>query len=215
MITMQRLFMIAATAGQLAVSACSTTKPSAPNAGAPRPVAKEHVRTVYSIGDDLRRVRTPEYVKTYHLGRRPSRSGNLMSEAHRVYRLEKSSRWNLARSNPPLDGNAPTTRIVDQSFRPLPENGQIRAEIARQRELTAEIEQARDRLTATIAEARDRFANDQAREAKIAELSQEIVRLQEMVTAGGNPAEPDGEGEDQSASRTKELQEWGERQDKP
>ncbi|MFT5471176.1 MAG: hypothetical protein ACI8UO_006309 [Verrucomicrobiales bacterium] len=52
---------------------------------------------------DIERVRTGEFVKTYHVGRSVrGRGGAAMHEAHRVYRLEKPNRWNLMRDQPPL-----------------------------------------------------------------------------------------------------------------
>jgi hypothetical protein len=215
MTKIQRSLVLITTGAQLAATACMPKKPPPAMSAAPASKVNEQMRTVFTRGNDLRRVRTPEYVKTYHLGRGSTRDGRLMHEAHRVYQIEKSSRWNLARSNPPLASNAPVTQIIDQSFRPLPESGQIRAEVARQRELTAQIELAKERLTATIAEARKRTVTDHAYEARIAQLGQEITTLQEALAASGNPANPGESNEDQTVDQTKALRDWGDRQDEP
>jgi hypothetical protein len=194
---------------------CTSAKRSQPVTGI-KPSQQTAVTSVaYTKGDDLRRVRTPEFVKSYHVGRSTTRTGDLMREAHQVYRLEKSGRWNLARSNPPLDANAPVTRVVDQSFKPLPEDKQIRAEVARQQDLTREIEVAKGQLITAIAEAKERLDREPLQLMQIAELQEEIARLRGQLDAAesvNEQAEPGDIDTENDPPQSEKLKEWGERQ---
>ena len=138
-------------------------------------------RTEFTKGDDLRRVRTPEFVKTYHLGRSRSRNGTTMHEAHRVYQIEKSARWNLARGNPPLQPTGPVERLVDGAFKPLPQSAQLEAELHRQKAITKEIEAARHRLTGAIAQMQGKLAEERESTRTIAALQEENAKLEAEI----------------------------------
>lgn len=144
---------------------------------APSPYAMEPPstrRVAYLQDDDLRRVRTPEFVKTYHVGRTPESGGRTLHEAHRVYRIEKTSRWNLARENPPLKPVGPVNRTVDVAFRPLPESKALRAELNRQAEITGQLDQARSDAEAALAEIQKRVAEAPSSVATIERLRNEL-----------------------------------------
>jgi len=100
-----------------------------------------------------------------------------MHEAHRVYRVEKANRWNLARHQPPYASSGPTDKIVDSAFKPAPESKAIRAELNRQRELSTELEAASDSLTETIVQAKARLGDGSETASAIAALKAETARL--------------------------------------
>ena len=161
----------------LGLSACSSTrKAAAPVKPAPATTAQGKQIILKSV--DQRRVRSGEFVKTYHVGRSVSgRNGGTLHEAHRVYRLEKPSRWNLARDQPPLASTGPVNRVVDSAFTPPPESQAIRAELKRQRASAEQLEQARDEMNAAVATAKARLADASKSADLIAPLQQEIEQL--------------------------------------
>jgi len=160
----------------LCVVSCSTPPrvSHAPIKPVPRPTVEKH----YLKPADIRRVRNPEFVKTYHVGRSVGgRRGSVMHEAHRVYRVEKANRWNLSRHQPPYASTGPTDKIVDTAFKPAPESKAIRAELNRQRELSTELEAASDSLTETIVQAKARLGGASTTASAIAALKSETARL--------------------------------------
>ncbi|MCB1453371.1 MAG: hypothetical protein KDJ43_06975 [Rhizobiaceae bacterium] len=194
----------------LGAASCSLTKQKASDGRSPARASSYHHdnpvpsqrRVAYLKGDDLQRVRTGEFVKTYHLGRTPSKDGNTMHEAHRVYQIGKTSRWNLARGNPPLQPTGPIRRTVDSAFKPLPEDQRIAAELNRQREITERLDAVRAELEANVTEARRQVlqkAKDTA--APPTATPREEVRRAEPTT-------PDHASEP-TPSPTETLKAWG------
>ncbi len=165
----------------LAILLASCSTPPRSSTAVQRPLPRATVEKRYLKPQETERVRNPEFVKTYHVGRSVGgRRGSVMHEAHRVYRLEKASRWNLARHQPPLASVGPTDKIVDPAFQPAPESKSIQAELNRQRELSAELEATSDQLTETIVEARAKLGDGAAATAStIAALKAETVKLRE------------------------------------
>lgn len=192
----------------LALSAC-TTAPK-PATAPPLPTKRSaQVRQTTLQPSDVRRVRTGEFVKTYHVGRSvKGRQGRTMHEAHRVYRLEKPSRWNLLRHQPPLASTGPVNQVVDSAFKPAPESSEIRAEHNRQRAISKEFEQARERLSAAAARAEAQLVDRQNSGREIAGLRQEIVVLKEENAAlkAQVPGEPDNETNQPSPAES--LRQW-------
>ena len=90
-------------------------------------------------------VRYSEVVRAYQLGRLVDPANpELMAEAHPVYRLEVSPRWNLHPGSPNSANllNPPP----DAAFAPMPINDAVIAEMNRQRETTALVMQQANRL---------------------------------------------------------------------
>lgn len=162
----------------LCVASCSTPPrvPSLPRKTVQSATVEKH----HLKPNDIRRVRNPEFVKTYHVGRSVGgKRGSVMHEAHRVYRVEKANRWNLSRHQPPYASIGPTDKIVDSAFKPAPESNAIRAELNRQRELSTELEAASDSLTETIIQAKARLGDGSETASAIAALKAETVRLRQ------------------------------------
>lgn len=160
----------------IGLSACTTPPKAIPVAAAPTPKAKIHQD--YLKPRDIKRVRTGEFVKTYHVGRSvKGRGGSTMHESHRVYRLEKPSRWNLFRDQPPLASTGPVNKIVDSAYKPAPESKAIQAELNHQRELTAQLEQARRDLVGAVEQTRHRLAETAERTERARSDHDELKRL--------------------------------------
>ena len=158
------------------LSACSSTRKPAALA---KPLPTAQVQKDYLKPTDIRRVRSGEFVKTYHVGRSVGgRNGSTLHEAHRVYRLEKPSRWSLARDQPPLASTGPVNRVIDSAFTPPPDSQAIRAELKRQRETAEQLEHARDEMNAVVATARTKLSDASRSADLIAPLKQEIEQLQ-------------------------------------
>ena len=183
-----------------------TATPTSPN----RSVRHDHV-----AADDLKRVRHPEFVKTYHVGRKPSKNGQLMHEAHRVYQLEKSPRWNLSRSNPSLRSIGPVSGLKDSAFRPLPSDRQLRAETTRQRELSDALEITR-RQTAEQLEVMKAKAAEQGHSAALLKrVSTELAQERKARAALENQlkaSQPNTTDESDTSSSAKQLRQWGDQQ---
>ena len=198
------IFSLALTA---TLGACSST-PTPPVTSRPQ---QERLRTVQLTPEDSRRVRTGETVKTYHLGRSPSgRNGGTMHEAHRVYRIEKPNRWNLARNQPPFASTGPTSGLTDPAFRPAPDSQAIRTELDRQEQITTELADSRDALIDTLGSARARLQGSvnnvtltTSLKTEIARLRQENQKLRSSFPPSSKPPEDDSE------SPTEILREWG------
>ena len=158
------------------LSACATAPKSKRVPSAPQPRAE--LREVSLKPTDVKRVRTPEFVKTYHLGRSVrGRNGKTMHEARRVYRLEKPSRWNLRRDQPPLASTGPVNKIVDSAYKSAPQSKEIQAELNHQRELSARLEEAHAELVDAVDKARGRLAATVEGAGEIKSLRSELKRL--------------------------------------
>ena len=83
--------------------------------------------------DDLRRVRTPEAVRTYYVGRLPDADRRGMREAGSYYVLAKSSDWDLRNNQIPLRASGPLRSVVDPTYVPMPTDAAVSAEIERQK----------------------------------------------------------------------------------
>jgi hypothetical protein len=162
---------------------------------------------------DNERVRTTEFVKTYHVGRAVSgRRGGVLHEAHRAYRVEKPSRWNLARHQPPLASRGPVDKVVDAAFKPAPQSQAIRAELKRQQALSEELEATSNAFTDTVTSAKARLQASKSSGDALAHMRKEIVRLREENNALKR-ATPTPEAPPISQSPADALLKWGERVD--
>lgn len=163
------------------LSSC-TTMPKPEQVAAPAPKPKESIRKDYLKPRDTRRVRTGEFVKTYHLGRSVrGRAGSTMHEAHRVYRLEKPSRWNLMRDQPPLASTGPVNKVVDSAFKPAPRSKAIQAELNHQRAMTAQLETAHVDLVGAVQEARAQLARSTESAQQMKPIQEENRRLRAEI----------------------------------
>ena len=200
----------------LMVTGCATRVGTHQEMTHPDKTVTVPTRHAYLGASDARRVRNPEFVKSYYVGRRHSKNGSRMHEAHRVYQVEKSNRWNLLRNNPPLQSSGPVRVIADSAFRPLPKSNQMRAETARQQEITHELQAARDQTLDQLGQMKARLSEQGGHVKTIEELRQRLVeerrarltleRKLQIKDTSANDTSND------SASKAEALREWGNEQ---
>ena len=196
----------------LGLPACSSMSKKKPIATAPvkSPYTWQHKRLKPS---DNERVRTKEFVKTYHVGRSVSgRRGGVLHEAHRAYRVEKPSRWNLTRHQPPLASSGPVDKVIDTAFKPAPQSQAIRAELKRQQALSEELEATSNAFTETVISAKAQLDASKASSDVLGHMRKEIMRLREENNAL-KKARPAPEAPPSSQSPADALLKWGEKVD--
>lgn len=132
-------------------------------------------------------VRYPEVVRAYQVGRLVDPAHpELMVEAHPVYRLEVSPRWNLH------PGSSGATNLLnpppDAAFAPPPVNDAVIAEINRQRETTALVMQQATRLAQScqqlqgvIGEMKTVAKNDAILNARISATEQRVANFEKQL----------------------------------
>ncbi|MGV3660967.1 MAG: hypothetical protein ACO1TE_12330 [Prosthecobacter sp.] len=77
---------------------------------------------------DISRVRLPEQVHSYHLGRLPSHDRREMHEAHTVYRLEQDARWDNRLPATPMDSRGVVLGVIDPARKDIPDDTIIQQE---------------------------------------------------------------------------------------
>src|SRR5579872_6180055 len=100
----------------------------------------------YSAPDSSETLRYEDILRPYYVGRSADPNHpDVMAEAHPVYRVEVSSRWNLHPGGGPLINQL--NPHVDAAFSPRPANDAIAAEMNQQRELTRQVIQQAEQLS--------------------------------------------------------------------
>jgi hypothetical protein len=124
---MKRIFILIPL---LFLPACATKKPVV-------------VRMPHSVpgttlpADDMESVRYGENLKAYPVGRYVDpNNGLVMHEAHTVYRVETTAKWNLHPNGPANVPVGPVVGIVDPAHREGPVTAEVAAEVNRQKAAT-------------------------------------------------------------------------------
>jgi len=97
---------------------------------------------------DSSRVRLPEDVHAYHVGRLPSYDRREMSEAHTVYRVERSARWDQRLPATPMTSRGVVFGINEPTHHPVPADQLVSNERSRQLDISTKLEQRIADLTA-------------------------------------------------------------------
>jgi hypothetical protein len=112
------------------LSACASKKPVV--VPMPRSVPGTTLTTV-----NMESVRYGENLKGYSFGRYVDpNDGLLMHEAHTVYRVETTSKWNLHPHAPVMIPGGPVIGIIDSAHQASPLTPEVVAEVARQKAAT-------------------------------------------------------------------------------
>ena len=119
---------------------------------------------------DASRVRLPEQVHAYEIGRLPSRDRREMHEAHTVYRVEQSERWDQRLPATPMSSHGVLLGIREPSHDPVPKDQVVASERARQAELTRQVEERVEVLKARGAQIEAFLASAPDKNKTIAEL---------------------------------------------
>ncbi len=92
--------------------------------------------TMFATGD-MESVRYGENVKAYSLGRYiDPNDGLMMHEAHTIYRVETTAKWNLHPNEPVNVPSGPVIGIIDPAHKDSPLTPEIAAEVSRQKAAT-------------------------------------------------------------------------------
>jgi hypothetical protein len=87
--------------------------------------------------DDMESVRYGENLKAYPVGRYiDPNDGLVMHEAHTVYRVETTAKWNLHPSAPVTIPSGPVVGIIDPAHKDSPLTPEVVAEVNRQKAAT-------------------------------------------------------------------------------
>ena len=87
--------------------------------------------------DDMESVRYGENLKAYSIGRYiDPNDGLVMHEAHTVYRVETTAKWNLHPNAPATVPGGPVVGIIDPAHKDSPVTPEIVAEVDRQKAAT-------------------------------------------------------------------------------
>lgn len=98
-------------------------------------------------------VRYGENIKAYWIGRYVDPNDPLvMHEAHTIYRVETTARWNLHPNAPPDVPSGPVVGIVDRAWKPSPLTPEIAAEVSRQKAATQAVLEEGRRMNHVLAQ---------------------------------------------------------------
>jgi hypothetical protein len=112
------------------LSACASKKPVVVQM--PRSVPGTILTT-----DDMESVRYGENLKAYSIGRYVDpNDGLVMHEAHTVYRVETTAKWNLHPNAPVTVPGGPVLGIIDPAHKDSPLTPEVVAEVDRQKAAT-------------------------------------------------------------------------------
>ena len=112
------------------LSACASNKPVVVQM--PRSVPGTTLAT-----DDMESVRYGENLKGYSFGRYVDpNDGLVMHEAHTVYRVETTAKWNFHPTAPVTVPGGPVVRIIDPAHKDSPLTPEVVAEVDRQKAAT-------------------------------------------------------------------------------
>ncbi|MGH7991380.1 MAG: hypothetical protein ACREDS_14475, partial [Limisphaerales bacterium] len=108
---------------------------------------------------DMESVRYGENIKAYHIGRYiDPNDGLVMHEAHTIYRVETTAKWNLHPNAPANVPGGPVVGIIDTAHKDSPITPEIVAEVDRQKAATMALimqgqrmNQALNQLSKTLA----------------------------------------------------------------
>jgi len=88
---------------------------------------------------DVTRVRFPEHVHTYHVGRLPSRDRREMHEAHSVYRVEQTAKWDQRLPATPMASRGVVLGIREPAYDPVPKDQVVANERSKQLQFSEEL----------------------------------------------------------------------------
>ena len=153
------------------LSACASHKPVV--AQMPRAVPGTILAT-----DNMESVRYGENLKMYSFGRYlDPNDGLVMHEAHTVYRVETTAKWNLHPNLPVTIPGGPVVGIIDPAHKDSPTTSEVVAEVGRQKAATLALMEQGQRMNQSLAQLSKTLA-------ATTQVSVENIRLKnEMSTA--------------------------------
>lgn len=139
---------------------------------------------------DSSRVRFPDGIHSYHVGRLPSADRREMHEAHTVYRVEQSARWDQRLPATPMESRGVVLGIREPSSNAVPPDQVVASERSRQLQYSAQIQQQLEemqvkqkKLDDFLASAPDKNKTIQELQLAKAKAEQELANLQALMAA--------------------------------
>jgi len=131
--------------------------------------------TMLTTGD-MESVRYGENLKSYSVGRYVDpNDGLVMHEAHTIYRVETTAKWNLHPNEPVNFPSGPVIGIIDPAHKDSPLTPEIAAEVIRQKAATQALLEQGQRM--------NQLVNQLSKTLPVtAQVAVENVRLQNEVT---------------------------------
>ena len=128
-------------------------------------------------------VRYAENIKAYPLGRYvdPNNSG-IMHEAHIIYRVETTAKWNL-HPNAPVSVPLGPVRIRDTAKTTSPVANELVAELNQQKEATKAVMQGGQAVSQKLSELANKLQQTQQIVTQNAQLKQEVDNTQQRLDA--------------------------------
>lgn len=130
---------------------------------------------------DTSRVRYPEDVHAYELGRLPSRDRREMHEAHTVYRVEQSNRWDQRLPATPMASRGVVLGIREPSHDPVPKDQIVEAERVRQAQLSSQLQNSIAALNAKQEQIQAFLASAPDKNKTIVELQEQNSKSQKEL----------------------------------
>lgn len=138
---------------------------------------------------DSSRVRFADGIHAYHIGRLPSADRREMHEAHTVYRVEQSARWDQRLPATPMSSRGVVLGIREPSSSPIPPDQVVSNERARQLDMSAKLEkqiadlnEKSQKVSAFLASAPDKTKAVEELTATKAKLEKELAETQAAKT---------------------------------
>lgn len=101
--------------------------------------------------EGIESVRYSENIKSYNIGRYVDpNNGLMMHEAHPVYRVETTAKWNLHPNGPASVAFGPVVQIIDPAHKDAPTTPEIVAEVSKQKAATQAVIDQGERLNRTL-----------------------------------------------------------------
>lgn len=154
--------------------------------------------------ESLESVRYGENLKAYPVGRYIDPNNRLvMHEAHPVYRVETTAKWNLHPNDPVHVPGGPVVGLIDPAHREAPLTSEVAAEVQRQKVATqtlieqgAKIQQALSNLGQSVSDTKQ-LADENGRlrgqvslaEKRLDALEDQLRKQQSLSTSSSIPKE--------------------------
>jgi hypothetical protein len=143
---------------------------------------------------DASRVRHPEAIHAYHIGRLPSHDRRDMHEAHTVYRVEHSSRWDHRLPATPMASRGTVLGIREPSHNPVPADQIVTNERIKQIDLSQQLQTTLTTMTAKQAQLDAYLSSAPDKNKTIAELQQQRSKAEaELATLKAESAKMQAE----------------------
>jgi len=183
------------------LSACASHKPVVVQMPRPMPA------TILS-DSDRESVRYDENIKAYYIGRYiDPADGLVMHEAHTIYRVETTAKWNLHPNAPVMLPGGPVVSIVDTAYKAGPLTPEVAAEVEKQKAATQALITQSQRMgfiinqlknvlpaTAQVAQENDQLKAEMAATQIRLEMLENQFRQAQAQATFSPPTIPSGKG---------------------